>query len=239
MRVGTARCARGLIRGHQWSSVVIRGHRGSSVVIRGHQWPSGVIRGHQCSSVVISGHQSPVRWARVAAARRRAPRGAAARAPSDLCTCGERRRGRRAVVSTCMRARREAAARARSKLGAARARSKLGPFVHDAVRELAEEGVGRVVWDEHLPDATRDQTRSDEIRRDQTRSDEIRRDHAQSSGDQRSSEVIRRSSEVIRGHQRSSEVIKSHQRSLRGHSPSCPSRAPQRWRCRGRPRWTG
>ena len=47
---------------------------------------------------------------------------------------------------------------------ASRARSKLGPFVHDAVRELAEEGVGRVVWDEHLPDATRDQMRSDEIR---------------------------------------------------------------------------
>ncbi len=108
----------GVIRGHQGPSVAIRGHQWPSVAIGGHQWPSAVIRGHQGPSVAIRGHQwssGVIRdlfdgreWLRLGGERLAEQRYELLWVRVPVGKGG-------AVVSTCMRARREA--RARSKLG--------------------------------------------------------------------------------------------------------------------------
>ena len=113
----------GAIRRHQAPSVAIRRHQWPSVAISDHQWPSGAIRGHQWPSGAISGHQwssgtcsmgesgcgsvesasrssgtssfgSVYLWGRNGAVVSTCMRARReVRAPSGPCTCGERRRG--------------------------------------------------------------------------------------------------------------------------------------------------
>eukprot|EP00966_Prymnesium_polylepis_P315884 7298404-Prymnesium_polylepis.1 len=79
--------SRGLMRCHQWSSMVINGHQLSSMVIQGHPRSSGVVKG---SSRVVKRHQACLgphsrgpmrcRWAAAVPQRsQRASNGAATR----------------------------------------------------------------------------------------------------------------------------------------------------------------